>query len=802
AALKDLGPHRLRDMRDPERVFQLIAPGLPTAFGPLNAPGAVFSNLPAQLTSFVDREEEVTALRQLLTAEEPAPGARQRLLTLTGPGGCGKTRLALEVAALLVPHFPDGVWLVELAPLAEPDLVPQLVATTLGVEEEAGRSLTETLIDHLRSRQALVVLDNCEHLLPACATLLSQLLGACPQLRVLATGRERLRIVGERVWPVSTLSVPDEGATITPELLKRSPAVELFLDRAAAVAPEFALTAQNAPALATICRRLDGLPLALELAAPRVRVLTPAQFAARLDDRISLLGRGALTAPSRQQSLDALVDWSHDLLIERERMLFARLSVFAGRFTLEAIEAVCTGPELAAEEVLDLLDSLIEKSLVVPGPESADEPTYRLLDTLRRYAARRLAERGEAAAVHERQAIYYLELAEAAEEALVGPAQKTWLRRLEAEHDNLRATLGWATQGGLPELGLRLAGALARFWSTHGHPSEGLRWLETALDSARDAPPRVRAKALRGAGSLARYQGQLQRARACWSESLDLMRQEGDTGGVAQALDGLGSLAFDRGDHSTARALYEEAHQLWRQVGDRRGMAISLHHLALEARAGGDFGRAGELHTEALALFRELGDTWGIAYSLGQLGSVARTGDDFERAAALLTEALALFRELGDKQEMAMTLAWLGTVAQLQGDFARAVTLCQESLGLFLHLGDRPFVAVSLDHLAAVAQAMGHFEAAAWLFGAADAVRETTGAVRSPSFQPDYEHALAALRETLGEVDLARILASVTASSLEGAIAYALSFQYRPPPPPATPARPGGALPLRADRSW
>src|SRR5829696_2809070 len=457
-------------------------------------------NLPLELSSFVGREKELAEVKRLLE--------NNRLLTLTGSGGCGKTRLALAVASELVEAFEDGVWLVDLAPLADPALVPQAVASTLGVREQSGRILTEILYAYLRSKKVLLVLDNCEHLIEACAKLSEVLLRSCPQLRVLATSREALGITGEVTWLVPSLTLPDLRHLPAFESLPRYESARLFLERTAAVKPTFVLTEQNAGAVAQICYRLDGIPLAIELAAARTKVLSVEQVADRLDDTFKLLSAGGRTAVPRQRTLHATMDWSHELLPEEERTLFRRLSVFAGGFTLEAVESVCAGEDLTRDEVLELLSHLVDKSLVMVREESG-EARYRLLETVRQYGWEKLSESGEEEQVRERHAGHYLTLAEEAEPELKGEGQVAWLKRFEREHDNLRAAMRWLLDRGESEKAVRLGWALWLFWWIRGHFAEGRRSMERALTTGGSAamPPSARAKALFVAGTMACGQG-------------------------------------------------------------------------------------------------------------------------------------------------------------------------------------------------------------------------------------------------------------------------------------------------------
>ncbi len=701
--LRDLGEHRLKDLTRPEHIFQIVIPDLPAEFPPLKTLDVISNNLPVQMTTFIGREREIEDIKRSLT--------RTRLLTLMGAGGAGKTRLAIQVAADLIEQFPKGVWLVELAPLADPGLVVQAVASTFEVREVAGRSLLDMLVDYLQSKSLLLVLDNCEHLVEACAHLASALLRACPNLKILATSREALGIAGEVTYRVPPLSRPDPRRVQSLEQLTQFESVRLFVERGVYSQPRFALTSANAKAVAHICHRLDGIPLAIELAAARVKVLTVDQIAARIDDRFRLLTGGSRTGLPHHQTLRAAMDWSYDLLSEEERALLRRLSVFAGGFNLEAVEAICAGDGVEVDAVLDLLTNLVDKSLVVA--EGLDgEIRYRLLETVRQYSREKLQESGEVAAVRGRHLDWYLGLAERAELELQGPDQVGWLDRLEMEHDNLRTALEWTKTGESgAEVGLQLAGALHRFWAMRGYLSEGREWLEGVLERHKHAS-RARAKAVYGAGDLALDQGDYGRAQALCEESLALYRGLGDKLGMALSLNVLAILTRNRGDHARASTLLEESLTLCRALGYRWALAETLNVLGLTVRRQGDYERAKALFEESLTLWRQTGDKWGLARSLGSLGVVARLQGDYERARTLHGESLVLSRELGHKSELAEVLLNLGTVAQDQGDYARAIALYEECLVLSRELGYKLPVAVSLLNLGIVRHYQGDNEQA------------------------------------------------------------------------------------------
>ncbi|MBM3459804.1 MAG: tetratricopeptide repeat protein, partial [Armatimonadetes bacterium] len=590
----------------PETVFQLRHPDLAPDFPPLRSLDnpELKHNLPQQVTSFIGREKEIAEVRRLF--------GTTRLLTLTGAGGCGKTRLALQAAADLLDGSGDagthgsGCWLVELAALADPGLVPRTAASALGLREEPGRPILQTLTDHLKGKHLLLFLDNCEHLLDACARLADTLLRSCPRVLLLATSREPLGIAGETAFRVPSLSVPDpEGLRgATPERLSPYESVRLFIERARQVQPGFQVTNRSAPALASVCHRLDGIPLALELAAARVRSLTVEELNQRLDQRFRLLTGGSRTALPRLQTLRALIDWSYDLLSAAEQALLCRLSVFAGGWTLDAAEQVCTGEGVEAWEVLDLLTGLADKSMVVAA-EQEGATRYRLLETVRQYGQDRLRERDEEAAWRDRHLAHYLALAEEAAPELTGREQAAWLVRLETEHDNLRAALEWSGEtGGGAESGVRLAGALWRFWEMHGHFTEGREWLARVLDAGAGTAPVVRAEALNGAGNLANDQGDYAAARAFHQESLAIRRGLGDRRGIAGSLNNLGNVACDQSDYGAARALLEESLAIKRELGDQRGIAGSLGNLGRTVVEQGDYAAARALQEESLAIGR------------------------------------------------------------------------------------------------------------------------------------------------------------------------------------------------------
>jgi non-specific serine/threonine protein kinase len=710
--------------------------------------GSSRHNLPASLTSFVGREREMLEVRRLLSMT--------RLLTLTGTGGCGKTRLALEVAKALAGAYPDGAWLVELAPLSDPTLAPQAVASALDVREQPRLPLTQTLSNYLASRQTLLVLDNCEHLVEATARLANVLLSACPKLRILATSREPLGVPGESVWSVSPLSLPDLDGVSTIESLTRAEAVRLFMDRARSRLPGFELTRENAGAVMRICRKLDGIPLAIELATARLGALAVEQIAERLEDSLRLLTGGSRTAEPRQQTLRAALDWSHDLLGEAERALFRRLSIFSGGWTLEAAETVCSGDGTEQDDVLDLLSRLVDKSLVVAAGGSADGAThYRMMEPVRQYGWEKLQESGETERVRESHARYYLALAETAEPELMGFRQETWLDLLDVELDNLRATLSWSLEeadgGERAESGLRMAAALWQFWDMHS-PGEGRAWLEAALERGQVGSFAVRAKALAGLGWIVLFQG----------------------------------------DYALAVAALEEAMELYKDLGDLSGEAIALMHLGYAAAHAGDVKRFPALCEEGEALLQKPLDRRATAYLLVFLGGVALEAGDYERATAVLEEGRASFRELGDLRGESLCSFTLGMTELKKGNLERGTAVLEEGLPLARRTKDKLGSAYYFLGLGRAAAEQGQPVRAARLWGAAEVMREVIGITLSyfDLAHSDYEARLAAARSHLDEAAWEAAWSEGQAMSPEQAIEYALSTEESAPPATSEPRSP------------
>lgn len=660
--------------------------------------GPLPQGLPGGATTFLGRDDEVSQLSEQLD------GAR--LVTLTGAPGIGKSRLALELARRLDERYADGARLAELAPITDSALVPQTVAAALAIAEVPGQSPTDTLKARLAHRRVLLVLDNCEHLLDACADLVDTLLGGCPGLSVLATSREALHLTRETVWQVPPLPLPEPEEDASSEALARYAAVRLFVERAAAIQPGFALNAYIAPAVAEVCRHLDGIPLAIELAAARVESLTPEEIARRLDDRFGLLTKGGRGVLPRHQTLQAALDWSHDLLSEPERAVLRRLAVFVGGFELEAAETVCAGKEVEPREVCDQLGRLVSKSLVVPDMGSSPDIRYRLLETIRAYAGDRLEQAGEAAQLRDAHADWCLTLAEQAEPELTGPHQQRWLERLEAERANLRSALEWSLSHGQAERALRLAGALVLFWRVRCHFREGRELLDAAVSASDGAAVELRAKALWGAGFMALMAGDPNDAIPVVEESLARFRELGDRQGCARALLILANCAQLR-DDPRALSLLEESADLARQAGDSWCLAHALGVAGLDHARRHELPAARSLFEECLTVARRSEDNQGLRLGLLGMGSVSLRAGDYSMAEPLLEEAMAVADELGEDYTRATALHYLGQLTSARGDHGRGRELLDEALALLREVGPATGVLGPLLSLAEVARLEG-----------------------------------------------------------------------------------------------
>jgi predicted ATPase/class 3 adenylate cyclase/DNA-binding CsgD family transcriptional regulator len=823
-SLRDLGEHRLKDLPQKSHLFQLVIAGLSADFPPLGTLDAHAHNLPVQPTPLIGREREVAVVQQLLLREDV------RLLTLTGPGGSGKTRLGLHVAAELSDHFTDGISFVNLAPISDADLVLPAIAQTLGVKESPTRAMVEQLQAFLQEKLLLLVLDNFEQVVSA-APRLSDLLTRCSRLKLLVTSRAVLHLAAEHEFVVPPLSLPDLNHLPDLVTLSQYEAVALFIARAQALQPDFQVSNATAPAVAEICTRLDGLPLAIELAAARIKLLPPPALLARLGQRFAVLTSGGRDAPVRQQTLRKTIDWSYQLLDADEQRLFRRLSVFVGGCTLQAIEAVCAAvdPQTSALSVLDGAASLIDKSLLRQTEQEAAEPRFVMLETIREYGREALEASGEAEVTHQAHAANYLVLAETAEQAWNGSQQVGWFAQLEQEHDNLRAAMNWLLERGEAEMAFRLGTALWWFWYAHEHRHEGWNQLSQALESSEGVAVPLRARSLWAAGSLAGSLGHVERAEVLCQESLTLFREIGDTKGMGDATFHLAHVAFARWDLAAARKRFEESLVFLRERGDRTLMAWALNALALVVLYQGEYAGVYPLVEQAVEICREVGDTSGVAISLMTLVRVAFWQGDLVRAQTLAEEGLAsasetgitsaealalalqgeialaqaetttarllieqshtLWLEVGNQGMLASTCSLLGKVLAAQGDHTAARTMYEESLLGGLAIVD---IAPTLEGLAVVVAAQGETTWAVRLLAAAAALRDSLGAPLPPVYHADYERCVAAARAQLGEQAFAVAWAEGYGITWDQALAargpVTIPIETHPAPPAKSPS--------------
>jgi predicted ATPase/class 3 adenylate cyclase len=780
--LRDLGEHRLKDLDRPEHVYQLSAPGAPWAlpddFPPLKSLTNRPNNLPIQRGALVGREKELREARDLLLREDTG------LLTLTGPGGTGKTRLALQVAAEAIDDFPDGVYFVSLASTNNTDMVVAAIAQAVGVREVPSQNLSESLTNYLRDKQMLLVLDNFEQVVEA-SPLVAELLASTPRLKVLVTSREILRLQNEQEFRVPPLTLCDPKRTWALETLMQCEAVSLFIQRARLVQPNFTLTAANGPAVAEICYRLDGLPLAIELAAARTRLLPPEAMLPRLTSSLKLLTGGSRDLPARQQTLRDTIQWSYDLLPPGERMLFTRMSVFAGGCTLEAIEAVCNASGDLEMDVLDGVASLVEKSLVRQEESEEGESRFVVLQVVREYATELLqGSREESEQTRTEHARYYMQMTEAAQPGLQGPDQIIWLDRLERENDNLRAALAWSIESGDADTTLRLFWALWWFWQVRGFLSEGLKWIQSALYIT-TAPVSVltRARALLAASLIEWLHNNYKMTRRYAQESMDLLREIGQEESMtfAFSLVFLGAAAGFEGDFATARPAMERAVELLRKLGDKWGLAYGLLCFGLVANAQGAYEESASVLTEGLSLSRALGNKWGVSQALNSLGDLARITGDYAEARKLYEESLGLYRLLNNRPDIPASLHNLGYVALALGDLEQSEALFADALTLQREMNNKQGLAECLTGLAGVAAARKQPARAARLFGAAEALRAITGLGMWAAERADYERNLLAARPQLDDDTWEAALAEGRAMTIEQATEYALSLSERAP---------------------
>jgi predicted ATPase/class 3 adenylate cyclase/Tfp pilus assembly protein PilF len=798
--LADLGEKRLKDLLRPEHLYQLNALGLPSIFPPLKTLDSFPNNLPMQLTTFVGREKEITELKQELDAH--------RLVTLTGSGGTGKTRLSLQVAAELLDHFDHGVWFVELAPLADPELIPQIILSAIGVNEQPGKTPLELLKEYLHERKTLIVLDNCEHLIEASARVTNTLLNGAPGVKILASSREALGVKGELSYPVPSLSLPDPKHLPAIEQLSQYEAVRLFIDRALLVAPHFIVDKDNAPFIAQICYRLDGIPLAIELAAARIKMMSIEQISQRLDDRFRLLTGGARTSLPRQQTLRALIDWSYDLLSEKERLLLRRFSVFARSWTLEAAEAVCAGDGIDTYDVLDLLTQLVNKSLVAVIEQSqSGETRYRMLETVRQYAREKLLEAGESEIIRQQHLNYFVKLVKQAEPELYRSNQMRWLNRLDDELDNLRMALEWALAADV-EAGLRISAIPWRFWQ-RGYLREIGDRLAQLLER-HNTVDSLHVQALLISAYCNFFQGNFPEALTIAGQALQLARTLSDRQIEAFSLSVLGIFTLMI-ESAAGIPLLEQGLDIYRALGNKIGQAEALYWLSIN---NNDMDRAIEVSRESLSLFRELGHLSGIAGSLTELARRTIWMGDVSLPAPWLEEALSISRQLGDQTREAEILIAFGHLAYWQGDYRRANAYFEEAILLSEKIGEHYQNLWAHVHMAYAVLQQGDIqraremfednirstqkagsmiaivntvegvaslyvnqeqpERAARLFAWADMMREKTDIHRHPVEWASVERDLEVIHTKLNDSDFARLSAEGQSLTVDEALALAL----------------------------
>jgi predicted ATPase/DNA-binding CsgD family transcriptional regulator len=758
----------------------------PTSHAQMDTGPSPRSNLPVQLTPFVGRKEVMRDVIQHLLRDDV------HLLTLIGPPGIGKTRLSLEVAGRIADHFSDGVWFVNLALINDPSLAVSTIAHSLGLKQAGDRPLRESLLHFLLEKRLLLVLDNFEHVVDA-APLVVEFLSSAPGVKALVTSREALRVRGEQEFTVPPLALPKLDRLPTAEQISRYEAVQLFAQRARSANLDFHITDENALVVAAICWRLDGLPLAIELAAVRTKLLPPQALFERLGQRLAVLTGGARDLPPRHRTLRSAIDWSYNLLDESERSLFRRLGVFVGGCRLDAVDAVCNADGTSHITTLDSVATLVEKSLV-QQTRSVDGgwPRLVLLETIKEYALEQLEESHELADVKRRHALHFLQLAQEIEPYLMGPDQTIWLDRLEEEHDNLRATLQWSqSEDGDAKLGLDMAVALGRFWSTRGYLHEGRAWLSVALSKvdSRERTPAL-GNALKSAGLLAYFQSDYSAARNFFEESLAILREQGNKRGIADALDGLGEIAHYEGDYKRAILLYEEWLSISRELEDIQGIANALLFLGYAELRLGESALSVARLEEALALTRQIGIPYRVAEALRMLGEVAVRQGDYDRATPLLQESLGLSRELENKWGIAACQGTLAWVALLQADYVQAIELLIESMLIRKETGDKGGIAWCLEKLAEIANRSGDWQRAAHLLGAAQALRDSAGSVVDMADRLDYERTAEVIHAQLGEKFSAAWEAGynmvLSDPSIGHAISYALESKVTGPQPAST----------------
>jgi predicted ATPase/class 3 adenylate cyclase len=767
-SLRDMGEHRFKNIPLAVRVFQVVAPDLQSNFPALRASDVFPNNLPTQLTSFVGREKELADVKKLLQDAH--------MLTLIGPGGTGKTRLSIRSANESLAQYPDGVWLVELAPILDPLLVPRTTAMAIGLREEPQRPVIDMLCDYLREKKMLIVLDNCEHLVDACAQMTNRILQAAPNARILASSREALGIEGEVPYRVPSLATPNLEHLPSLEKLPKLDSIQLFIERATTVKSDFTLTKDNASFVAQICFRLDGIPLALELAAARMKVLSPEQIASRLDDRFRLLTGGSRTALPRQQTLRAMIDWSYSLLSEPEKALFRRLAVFVGGWTLEAAESVC-GEERGGFDVLDLLSRLVDKSLVFVE-ESTGEIRYHRLETIRQFSREKFFETDEVETIRDCHLAFYVKYAETADEHMRGRARATWVHRLEAEQDNLRAAMEWGLAGN-PENALQIAACLVNFWTAGGYSAEGFRWIQKSLERVEKIEggdgPALRAKALRGLSNLYVSLGDNTNGKRVAEESIALFRQSQDKSGLAYALVVSAHPHEFLGERLQAEAALMESIAIARTEKNAFVLASALNYLTrITLDLHGDIEAAERYADEAIRISQEAGIEYAVMYAHEMKSVIAIHRKNYDEARTLIERALHACQELGAHFNAIVLKSNLAHMERGLGNHVIALDIYRETIVVFRDMGQTGAVAHQLECFGFIAIAQEQNERALQLFAAANTLREKGSTPMTPDEKVYFDEQLRGVRDRLDKTQFNSIWSNGRAMTMEQAIQLAL----------------------------
>lgn len=696
-SFRDLGERRLKDVIQPIRLFQIFAKGLRDNFPPLKTLDARPNNLPVQLTSFIGREEDIKITKELLK--------HNRLLTITGSGGAGKTRLSLQTGAEIIDGYTNGVWFLELAAIKDPDSIPTALINVFGLKEEMNFTPEKSLIEHLKNKEILIILDNCEHLIKACAVIAELLLSSCPGIKIIATSREAMNIPGEQIYKIPPLKQPDPKKNDTPEQLSQFESVRLFIERAYAVNPKFKFDNKNASAIAGICSHLDGIPLAIELAAARINILTPEKILERLDDKFNLLTGGKRNALPRQQTLKALIDWSFDLLTENEKILWSRLSIFCG-LSLEAAEEICSDELIQKDQIMNLLYKLSQKSILI-FDESKDR--YRLLETIKQYGREKLENENK---VFSKFLDYFLDLSQKAKRELKSINFKIWLDKLEEEHNNILTAIHWGLNNEKIDKVVNIVDSLRKFWEIRGQYSTGIKILDSILKKKENLNLNTKANLLNLTGKFNNYQGNFDIADKFFKESLNIYKKTGDKMGISTSTNNLGSLAYSQGKLEQAKKLFEESINIKKEIGDNKGIAGSMNNLGALAFSIGEYNEAKKYYEESLAIRKAIEDKIGISASLNNLGGLELYKGNFADAKNFFEESLKIKREIGDKKGIATVLGNIGVVTKYMGDFELTKKIFEESISIFREIGNKSETADFLRNLGDLLSSKNYFEEA------------------------------------------------------------------------------------------